>query len=367
MIRIPRYPIVGASFTVLSATSAFAQTPMPPSTPDVPELVFEAPKTTPAEITPPAPLAIAAPETLPPEVTPPLQVDGAEAFIDRTDYSLGATTPIAATPVTETVADVPSIAPGLTVPPAPEQRPEPIALNSEPIRTPVTVEVGPVHLSTEGIGWQPPEPASPTALPPEPQSVVHPGKPYLPPGIVQLPPASPTAIAFIFPVAIPAPITSIFGWRVHPLSGVHKLHTGTDIGAPMGTPVLAAATGRVMLADQMGGYGLTVALEHHEGMRQTLYGHLSAILVKPGEIVQQGTVIGRVGSTGASTGPHLHFELRELTPNGWVAQDAGQQLQVAMGQLVQALQVTQRQQTKPLPSVSPKSVRLAVIPKFGKK
>ncbi|WP_414528925.1 peptidoglycan DD-metalloendopeptidase family protein [Nodularia chucula] len=141
----------------------------------------------------------------------------------------------------------------------------------------------------------------------------------------------------IFPISIPARITSVFGWRTHPISGDRRFHAGTDLGAPMGTPVVAAAAGKVETANWMGGYGLTVIV-NHPSAEQTLYAHLSELYVQPGQKVEQGTVIGRVGSTGNSTGPHLHFEVRHLKPQGWVAVDSGVQLQVALNQLVQALQ-----------------------------
>ncbi|MEH1829480.1 MAG: M23 family metallopeptidase [Nostoc sp.] len=144
----------------------------------------------------------------------------------------------------------------------------------------------------------------------------------------------------MYPLSIPAPITSLFGWRVHPITGNQRFHAGTDLGAPTGTPVLAAAAGQVETADWMGGYGLTVIL-NHKSAEQTLYGHMSEILVKPGQWVQPGTVIGLVGSTGASTGPHLHFEVRHLTQNGWVATDPGVELQSALSQLVRGLQTAQ--------------------------
>lgn len=148
-------------------------------------------------------------------------------------------------------------------------------------------------------------------------------------------------IRLIFPLAIPAPISSMFGWRTHPITGDQRFHSGTDLAAPIGTPVLAAFAGRVAIADLLGGYGLTVGLEHNKGTQQTLYAHMSEIFVKPGEWVKQGDAIGRVGSTGNSTGPHLHFEFRQLTPEGWVAMDAGQQLEYAMAQLIKAMQVAQ--------------------------
>lgn len=147
----------------------------------------------------------------------------------------------------------------------------------------------------------------------------------------------------MFPLTIPAPITSLFGWRIHPITGNQRFHAGTDLGAPLGTPVLAAYPGSVEVADYMGGYGLTVVLNHNKSTQQTLYGHLSEIFVEPGEWVGQGTVIGRVGSTGNSTGPHLHFETRQLTSEGWVAADPGVQLESAFAQLVKALQTAHAQ------------------------
>ncbi|WP_250123731.1 peptidoglycan DD-metalloendopeptidase family protein [Chroococcidiopsis sp. CCMEE 29] len=141
----------------------------------------------------------------------------------------------------------------------------------------------------------------------------------------------------MFPLTIPAPITSLFGWRIHPITGDRRFHTGTDLGAPLGAPVLAAFPGQVAIADFLSGYGLTVVLDHNKFTQQTLYAHLSETFVQPGEWVEQGTVIGRVGSTGNSTGPHLHFETRYLTPEGWVATDPGVQLESALAQLVKAL------------------------------
>ncbi|WP_413266833.1 M23 family metallopeptidase [Floridanema flaviceps] len=147
-----------------------------------------------------------------------------------------------------------------------------------------------------------------------------------------------TNLAMIFPLAIPAQITSMFGWRIHPVTGERGFHAGTDIGAPMGTPVLAAHAGRVALADFLGGYGLAVVLRHNQDAQETRYGHLSEVSVKPGDWVEQGTVIGRVGESGHSNGPHLHFEVREQTPQGWVAKDPGVQLEYSLARLVRAFQ-----------------------------
>ncbi|MBE9095810.1 M23 family metallopeptidase [Tychonema sp. LEGE 07203] len=144
--------------------------------------------------------------------------------------------------------------------------------------------------------------------------------------------------SLLFPLSIAAEITSPFGWRTHPVMGYGRFHTGTDLGAPMGTPVLAAYAGQVAIADWLGGYGLTVVLNHNKQSQETLYGHLSELFVKPGEFVKQGETIGRVGSTGMSTGPHLHFEVRQMTDRGWVAIDPGAQLEFAVAKMIGTLE-----------------------------
>ncbi|MDG2991426.1 M23 family metallopeptidase [Candidatus Synechococcus calcipolaris G9] len=147
----------------------------------------------------------------------------------------------------------------------------------------------------------------------------------------------------LFPLASPAPITSPFGWRIHPIFGTMRFHAGTDMGAPEGTPVLAVHDGRVVESGDIGGYGLTVILQHPPNQKQTLYAHLSELFVNPGEWVEQGEVIGLVGSTGNSTGPHLHFEILEMTANGLIPVDPGGRLELALQQLIQAMQVAQNQ------------------------
>ncbi len=141
-------------------------------------------------------------------------------------------------------------------------------------------------------------------------------------------------LAIVYPLPVPAPITSPFGWRIHPISGTRRFHSGTDIGAAQGTPVLAAYSGRVKGADYMGGYGLAITIEHKNGTLDTLYGHLSKVAVRPGEWVEQGSMIGAVGSTGAATGPHLHFEIRKLASDGWATLDPGPQLKQARDHLI---------------------------------
>jgi murein DD-endopeptidase MepM/ murein hydrolase activator NlpD len=143
------------------------------------------------------------------------------------------------------------------------------------------------------------------------------------------------SLGLIFPVASPAPITSGFGWRIHPIGGDRRFHAGTDIGAAQGTPVLAAAAGQVTHAGSRGGYGLAVEIVHGGGSRETLYGHLSQTLVTEGMWVHQGQVIGLVGSSGVATGPHLHFELRQREAEGWAAIDPGGELKQALARLEQ--------------------------------
>jgi murein DD-endopeptidase MepM/ murein hydrolase activator NlpD len=271
---------------------------------------------------------IAAPATTPaPALAEPPMPELSEVFIDRTDYSLGATE----RQVTTSQED--AIAAGIPT----DQTPA------------VTVDsVGSVDVSSQGqISWADRPVSYSMAIPDTvvtPTSVTQGALEYFSRKLLRpLGRLGNENVKLIFPLAIPAPITSLFGWRTHPISGTARLHTGTDIGAAMGTPVLAALAGRVILADSMGGYGLAVALEHNSGIQQTMYAHLSEIFVKPGELIQQGTVIGRVGSTGASTGPHLHFEFRQMTQDGtWVAMDSGQQLEISLTDLARSLQVAQK-------------------------
>ncbi|HKX18523.1 MAG TPA: peptidoglycan DD-metalloendopeptidase family protein [bacterium] len=109
---------------------------------------------------------------------------------------------------------------------------------------------------------------------------------------------------------VSGPITSGFGWRIDPFIHRRALHTGIDIAASMGAPVEAAANGTVLYVGWMTGYGNVVVLDDGNGV-STVYAHLSSYLVHVGQSVTRGEVIARVGSTGWSTGPHLHFEVRQ--------------------------------------------------------
>ncbi|WP_024832254.1 M23 family metallopeptidase [Ruminiclostridium josui] len=113
------------------------------------------------------------------------------------------------------------------------------------------------------------------------------------------------------PTFIPAKgkITSPFGMRNHPITHIKTLHKGVDIDAKTGDPIMAAASGKVIYAGLSDGYGKHVIIDHGNGFK-TIYGHSSKLLVKAGELVKKGQKIALVGSTGKSTGPHLHFEIR---------------------------------------------------------
>ena len=113
----------------------------------------------------------------------------------------------------------------------------------------------------------------------------------------------------VWPVPGYTRITSQYGMRTHPITGIYKLHTGTDIGAPYGADFIAANDGIVVKAGYNGAYGNMVILDHGGGI-QTLYAHGSEILVEEGQIITAGTPVLKVGSTGFSTGPHAHFEVR---------------------------------------------------------
>lgn len=112
---------------------------------------------------------------------------------------------------------------------------------------------------------------------------------------------------FIWPTS--GPITSEFGYRIHPIYGRQILHSGIDIGVPTGTVIHAADSGTVVLSGWVSGYGYTVIIDHGNGF-STLYAHNSELLVSEGQSVSQGEAIAHAGSTGNSTGPHLHFEVR---------------------------------------------------------
>ncbi len=123
----------------------------------------------------------------------------------------------------------------------------------------------------------------------------------------------------IWPIS--GPVTSEFGWRVHPITGTQKFHSGIDIGGDYGQPIRAAQGGTVTYAGWISGYGNAVIINHGSGIT-TLYGHNQSLAVSVGQSVSQGQVIAYCGSTGNSTGPHCHFEVRQngepVSPYGYM-------------------------------------------------
>jgi len=119
--------------------------------------------------------------------------------------------------------------------------------------------------------------------------------------------AARSADGFVWPTA--GGIGSYFGYRTHPILGYRRLHGGLDIGGKHGQPIYATKEGTVIMARVNGGYGKTVIIDHGNG-NASLYGHQSELTVREGDYVETGEQIGKVGSTGLSTGPHLHFEMR---------------------------------------------------------
>jgi len=136
----------------------------------------------------------------------------------------------------------------------------------------------------------------------------------------------PKDVNFYYPLPEVEEVTSPYGYRTHPIYGDRRLHSGTDLGAPEGMPVLAAHSGYVKYAGESSGYGNLIILEYADGKYQSYYAHLSEILVKEGDAIRPRQVIGKVGSTGGVTGPHLHFELRRKEGDDFGAIDAGAQL-----------------------------------------
>ena len=316
--------------------------------PAVPESAYIEPYVAPSVESAEDPGEIVRPTSLVPAEIPSISDGYNSVFIDPTDYSIGATTVEAAPEVAPEIVVTErssgcqfSVGGNRALPDAvcarPNSQAATVAQGDRPAasvgdrnqfqsasRLPEqSVNIGPVSFSSAGIR------ISGNAAT---QSRAYYNKAVRPIVNLQI------GRNFIFPLSAPAPITSLFGWRLHPISGDQRFHTGTDIGAPSGTPVLAAQAGRVAAAESMGGYGLTVVLRHGEKEDlESLYPHLSQLLVEPGERVEQGEVVGLVGSTGNSTGPHLHFEMRQLTADGWVALNTDDLLQQSIAKLVQTL------------------------------
>ena len=133
---------------------------------------------------------------------------------------------------------------------------------------------------------------------------------------------------------VEGPITGSFGERIDPFNGEGAFHMGIDISSSVGHPVVAPADGIVQFADEQAGYGRLIVMEHSNGI-STRYGHLSAFAVVPGQHVQRGDVIGYVGLSGRSTGPHLHYEVRiyntPVNPYKYLRMNTAQVREYGMG------------------------------------
>lgn len=165
--------------------------------------------------------------------------------------------------------------------------------------------------------------------------------------------------SLLFPLPTPMPISSGFGWRTNPFTGLPQLHEGTDLAAPIGTPILAAYPGKVEVARNLDGYGLVIYLRHEKDTQESRYAHLSSILVREGEWVRQGEVIGLVGNTGLSSGPHLHFEWRYLINHVWVAVDAKLNLEYALNNLSPTITNVSQPNNSVVPAITPGDYRRA--------
>ncbi len=342
--QAPNMSVEGAPPTVAplrdTATADIAQSPEPEAVPDILPATQAAPPV--VDIAPPAaaPAPVRPAETVPIALPEGSRLPNDSVFVDPTDYSVGATqTPEVvvserSTGCQFTVGANQSVPKGACATGTASGRQAgtqsataangPALPNVRPVASAPAVNVGPVSFSTSGIRFS----GATTAA----------GRDYLNRSVRPLVNLQ-MAQRFIFPLAIPSPITSLFGFRIHPITGGQRFHAGTDIGAAQGTPVLAAQDGVVESADYAGGYGLMVVLTHpdEETPLQSRYAHLSEILVESGKRVKKGDVIGLVGSTGNSTGPHLHFEMLQYTAGEWVLINPDGLIQASLANLVKAL------------------------------
>jgi murein DD-endopeptidase MepM/ murein hydrolase activator NlpD len=194
----------------------------------------------------------------------------------------------------------------LEVPGATEPAPDPARSEGDAGAGSATTPVTPAE-PPPGVAHPPPTPAAATARPPaHPAAAAHPATPTAP--------ARPS----IAPASVERPGSPKLAWPVHGVlyarygKRAGQRHDGIDIAAPEGTAVTAAAAGKVIYVGEQAGYGSIVILRHDDGL-VTLYAHTSRVLVEEGRSVRRGESIARVGQTGRTTGPHLHFEVREGT------------------------------------------------------
>jgi hypothetical protein len=141
---------------------------------------------------------------------------------------------------------------------------------------------------------------------------------------------TPAPVSLVYPLARPATEVNPYGWRFSEARQLWRMHAGQDLIAPAGTVVLAMLPGRVVLAEERDGYGLTLVLDHGGGW-QSLYAHLQNTLQVLGTSVAAGAPLGQVGQSGRASTPHLHVELRHRTPQGLMAVNPTALLEQAAG------------------------------------
>ena len=156
-------------------------------------------------------------------------------------------------------------------------------------------------------------------------------------------------LRLVYPLAIQAEEVDPYGWRYSDSRQAWRMHAGQDLVAPEGTPVLAMLPGHVVLVEELDGYGLTVVLDHGRGW-QTLYAHLAAASVQPGDFLPAATPLGQVGESGRASGPHLHVELRRRNGERMLALDPTPLIDQATRLLPQAPPPLQQAQGLLVPS-----------------
>ncbi|MEP0950270.1 peptidoglycan DD-metalloendopeptidase family protein [Leptolyngbya subtilissima DQ-A4] len=341
---VPPPPPAAITVTVPATPTAptMAESLLKPAIASTPGEVVET--EVPAAASTPEPVPAEAPATVVPEAVVPEAIAADESvpagynsvFVDPTDYSLGATQAPAARPggspnvvfAERSSGCQITVAAGQSSPSAACGASSASASAAQGARAASAsqgqgeIRVGPIAVSSQGVRLGSTTIVSREALNEKlrPLNVLRRGNEE-----------------YVFPLSVPASISSLFGWRMHPVAQSWRFHSGTDLAAPMGTPVLATRAGRVSVSDFLGGYGLTVIMRHDDDKLESRYAHLSQLAVEAGEWVEQGEVVGLVGSTGTSTGPHLHFELRQLTGEGWVAVDPVEVLEYGVANLLEII------------------------------
>lgn len=250
--------------------------------------------------------------------------------------------PVVTEPKPEPVAVQTEVVETSPAPPAPIDIPVPAPLAEESaVLAPPLEQPGPVledinqpngvPSTTLEAPYQSPSPTSvpqpQTSVPHQPRQSIQRSR-----GVAYRQPTAPKPTTLVetigYPLTSQFAVTSVFGWRTHPVKGGSSFHAGVDLGAPHGTPTLTMLSGQVIHADWEGGYGKSIVIEHPGTGLKTRYAHLSQIHVQPGQWVDKGWHIGDSGATGMVTGPHAHIEMimngQPVDPRPYLAQSSRQ-------------------------------------------